>query len=397
VALILPPEKLQDCLYRTHMAQTLRVDHSPKDNQTPPVRPILVSRTGSSPAVPQFATIEPKRQWRFFAYSYLVEAVVVIVLANIVFLAPLQDAPRKNYQKIELIADFRPKPMPPKVTPKITAPPRVVVEKITPKVELPKPEVVPPPVIAKVQPPPRPTPAPPTPPKVETGKFDAPPAQIARGNPTRPLETGVFSGSSAPVTVKAPVHAVQTGGFGDPNGLPGKGPENAHLRAPSVGSFDLPGGPGQGNGTGGSKGIRGTVASAGFGNGVAGPGNGDHGGAARGSVRESGFGDYEPAAREVRTQASAPVAATSPVEVLAKPTPAYTEEARRLKIEGEVLLQVVFLASGQVQVVKVVRGLGHGLDESAVNAAGKIRFKPAQRAGQSVDYTATIHIVFQIA
>jgi TonB family protein len=50
-----------------------------------------------------------------------------------------------------------------------------------------------------------------------------------------------------------------------------------------------------------------------------------------------------------------------------------------------------------VQVVKVVRGLGHGLDESAVNAAGKIRFKPAQRGGQSVDYTATIHIVFQIA
>ena len=374
------------------MAQTLRAADAPEGKQTPPVRPILVGGADASPVIPKFATIEPKRQWRTFAYSYIVETVLVIVLANIVILAPQQVGPRKNYQKIELIADFRPPT--PKPVMKITAPPRAIVEKMaTPKVVVPKPEVVPPSVIAKVQP----TPQPPIPPKIETARFDAPPAPIARGNPTRPLETGVFSGSSAPVTVKAPLREVQTGGFGDPNGLPGKGAENAHLRAPSIGSFDLPTGPGTGNGTGGSKGIRGTVASAGFGNGIAGPGNGDHGGGSRGSVREAGFGDSEPAAREVRTVAKAPVAETVPVEVLAKPTPVYTDEARRLKVEGEVLLQVVFLASGQVQVVKVVRGLGHGLDEAAVNAAGKIRFKPAQRGGQSVDYTATIHIVFQIA
>src|SRR5438270_312543 len=105
------------------MAQTLRVDHSPEGKPTPPVRPILVGRAEASPVVLKFATIEPKRQWRTFAYSYLVETVVVIVLANIVIMAPQQVAPRKNYQKIELIADFRPKQTPPKAIAKITAPP----------------------------------------------------------------------------------------------------------------------------------------------------------------------------------------------------------------------------------------------------------------------------------
>jgi TonB family protein len=50
-----------------------------------------------------------------------------------------------------------------------------------------------------------------------------------------------------------------------------------------------------------------------------------------------------------------------------------------------------------VEVLGVERGLGHGLDESAMNAARKIRFKPAQRQGQAVDYNATVHIVFELA
>ena len=66
-------------------------------------------------------------------------------------------------------------------------------------------------------------------------------------------------------------------------------------------------------------------------------------------------------------------------------------------VTQEVLLQVVFLASGRIEVVRVVRGLGHGLDEAAVSAAEKIRFKPAQRDGQAVDLPATLHIVFQLA
>jgi hypothetical protein len=45
----------------------------------------------------------------------------------------------------------------------------------------------------------------------------------------------------------------------------------------------------------------------------------------------------------------------------------------------------------------VVRGLGHGLDENAVAAAGGIRFHPARRDGTPVDYQATVHITFELA
>jgi protein TonB len=68
-----------------------------------------------------------------------------------------------------------------------------------------------------------------------------------------------------------------------------------------------------------------------------------------------------------------------------------------LRLEGEVLLEVMFGASGQLHVNRVVRGMGHGLDEAAITAASKMRFKPAQRNGQAVDSTAVVHVVFQLA
>jgi TonB family protein len=58
---------------------------------------------------------------------------------------------------------------------------------------------------------------------------------------------------------------------------------------------------------------------------------------------------------------------------------------------------VVFEASGKLRVLRLVRGLGHGLDENAVRAAEQIRFKPALREGQPADSTATLHIIFQLA
>jgi len=95
-----------------------------------------------------------------------------------------------------------------------------------------------------------------------------------------------------------------------------------------------------------------------------------------------------------------PVAApplTRPVEILSKPRPVYTEEARSRHIEGEVLLEIVFSASGRVRVLRTVRGLGYGLDESATAAAETIRFRPAERAGVAADSTAVVHIAFQLA
>jgi hypothetical protein len=50
-----------------------------------------------------------------------------------------------------------------------------------------------------------------------------------------------------------------------------------------------------------------------------------------------------------------------------------------------------------LRVLRVVRGLGHGLDDSAVRAAEQIRFKPALKDGQPSDSTAVVHIIFQLA
>jgi TonB family protein len=88
---------------------------------------------------------------------------------------------------------------------------------------------------------------------------------------------------------------------------------------------------------------------------------------------------------------------TSQVTILFKPRPAYSEEARKLRIEGSVLLEVIFARSSQVRVLRVMRGLGHGLDENAADAARGIRFRPAQRNGEPVDSIATVEITFQLA
>ena len=85
------------------------------------------------------------------------------------------------------------------------------------------------------------------------------------------------------------------------------------------------------------------------------------------------------------------------LEILQKPRPAYSDEARRLQIEGEVVLEMLFPASGKARVLRVTRGLGHGLDESAVNAAAAIRFRPAMERGLAVDTVATVRIEFQLA
>lgn len=172
-------------------------------------------------------------------------------------------------------------------------------------------------------------------------------------------------GGAVPATILAAANKVQTGGFGDLNGIRGPANPGKAGNINQAGSPNLPGGPGQGNGTGGAQGLRGTVASDGS--------NGSRGGAAATGGGSSG------------------------VNILYEPNPAYTNEARVLKMEGDIVLEVVFLASGQLQVIRVVSGLGHGLDEAAIQAAKQIRFRPATRNGQPFDFPAHVRIEFRLA
>lgn len=114
-----------------------------------------------------------------------------------------------------------------------------------------------------------------------------------------------------------------------------------------------------------------------------------------GSVKTTDFDARE--APRAAAPAPPPVRIDEPVEILTKPTPAYTDEARAQKIEGDVVLEVEFTAAGEVHVLRVVRGLGHGLDESARRAALGMRFKPAKSGGRPVDFRTTVHIVFRLA
>ena len=329
---------------------------------------------------------ERKVNKRAVATAYGLVLLTLLVVINIGLLIP-QRLQLAQYHVTELIPmpSLRPEPVPIK-KPELKA-------KLLPAVKLPvfeQPKLVIPKAVR------REVPQPVEAPKVVVNQFAPPQLKLAVGGPRPQLvHTGDFGGSSKTPTVNAPVEKVQTGGFGDPNGLKGEGKQGAKLYAASMGAFDMPTGPGQGNGSGGAKGIKGTVASADFGNGVATGGKGD--GRSSQAVATGGFGSEQVVHQGPKiAQADLGPSATS-VEITFKPNPVYTDEARSLKLEGEVLLEVSFAANGTLHVNRVVRGLGHGLDEAAIAAANKIRFKPAMRAGQAVDSTAVVHVTFQMA
>jgi len=330
---------------------------------------------------------ERKINKRALATSYGLVALVILILINLNLLLP-ERLQLTSYHVTELIPmpSLRPVPEPVKVKPEVHP-------KLLPAVKLPvfeTPKLV---VPHEVR---REAPQPVEAPKVVVNQFAAPQIKMVAGG-ARPqlVHTGDFGGSSQKPTVNAAVEKVQTGGFGDPNGLKGEGKTGAKLYAAAAGGFDMPVGPGQGNGSGGAKGIKGTVASADFGNGIATGGKGDGRSNGQG-VATGGFGSQQ-IAHEGPKIAQPEAGPTTSVEITFKPKPAYTPEARSLKLEGEVLLEVSFSASGVLHVNRVVRGLGHGLDEAAIDAANKMRFKPALRAGQPVDSTAIVHVMFQMA
>ena len=84
-------------------------------------------------------------------------------------------------------------------------------------------------------------------------------------------------------------------------------------------------------------------------------------------------------------------------EVTAKPEPGYTREARKVGVQGLVVLKVLLLGDGKLDRIRVVRRVPLGLTENAIHAACEIKFKPAMKAGQPVAQWVTLEYVFRLA
>ena len=114
--------------------------------------------------------------------------------------------------------------------------------------------------------------------------------------------------------------------------------------------------------------------------------------AGRPGVVEGAFGNV----LAVTARKTSGTAIDTPVEILELPKPVYTQEARDRKIEGEVILEVVFSSKGTVEIQRVVQTLGYGLEACAEEATRQIRFRPALKNGTPVDASALIGAKFQL-
>jgi TonB family protein len=95
-------------------------------------------------------------------------------------------------------------------------------------------------------------------------------------------------------------------------------------------------------------------------------------------------------------QTPAPSSLTRPPTLLYKEKAKYTDEARRNGVQGIVVLNVIFAADGTITSIKVMRGLPDGLNEKAIEAAKKIRFRPAIKNGQPVSVRGNLHFSFNL-
>jgi len=151
--------------------------------------------------------------------------------------------------------------------------------------------------------------------------------------------------------------------------------ENKMLNLGTQASVVMPGAP-PSNGTGSGGGI-----GSGSGGGV-GVGHGP--GVGAGSGGGIGGGVYK-----VGGGISAPTAISSP-------DPDYTEEARKAKKQGTCVLWLIVDSSGHPRDLKVVRGLGMGLDEKALEAVKNWRFQPALKDGKPVDVQISVEVEFHL-
>ncbi len=83
-------------------------------------------------------------------------------------------------------------------------------------------------------------------------------------------------------------------------------------------------------------------------------------------------------------------------QLVFKVEPEYSEEARKAKFQGTVVLYVVVDEKGQPRDLRVVRPLGLGLDQKAIEAVQKWRFKPGLKDGRAVPVSAQIEVNFRL-
>lgn len=83
-------------------------------------------------------------------------------------------------------------------------------------------------------------------------------------------------------------------------------------------------------------------------------------------------------------------------KILFQPDPEYSEEARKAKYQGTVVLWVVVGPDGRVHDIKVSRGLGMGLDEKAIEAVRQWKFEPARKDNQAVPVQVSIEVSFRL-
>jgi TonB family protein len=171
--------------------------------------------------------------------------------------------------------------------------------------------------------------------------------------PPAPLEAKVLPPVMAPI---APVAADTRDREGDVKETPKEAP------------------PSQGPGTGGGAGVgKGTGLGEGDGSGI-GPGQG--GG--------MGGGPYRPGS------------GVEPPRLLKEVRANYTDEARRANITGEVVLEIVVRRDGSVGDIKMLRRLGSGLDQRAIDAVRQWRFAPARMKGTPVDVIVEVAVEFKL-
>ena len=142
-----------------------------------------------------------------------------------------------------------------------------------------------------------------------------------------------------------------------------------------LGAMDgIPGPPSAGPGVGGGMG---TGQGRGVGEG-GGPGVGEgQGGGFGGGVFRIGGG-------------------VTPPTILLKVDPQYSEEARKARFQGTVILQAIVRKDGTVDIMGVVRSVGFGLDENAIMALKQWKFRPGMSNGTPVDVALNIEVNFNL-